>query len=184
MKKFACLLAALMLCCTAVASAEYVPSKTVANLTQIETTSGAYIAVTDEAAKVELCNDEIAKLGAATAVTYFTNVKDVAGNEVALKDLLGTEELNVYEFVPVTAGNFDDVTGDVIATLLFATPYAADAKVIVMIGLVTFAEDATVIDWTALEGTVNADGAVEVAFPAALSLAIQNGTALLAVVSK
>lgn len=180
MKKFACLLVALLLCCMAVATAEYVPSKTVANLTQIETASSAYIAVTDDDAKVALCNDEIAKLGATTAEAYFADVKDAAGNAVALKDILGTEELNVYEFVPATAGNFDETTGDVAATLLFATPYAADAKVIVVVGVV----NADAIEWTALEGTVNADGAVEVVFPAALVMAMQNGTALLAVVSK
>lgn len=180
MKKFACLLIALLLCCTAVATAEYVPSKTVANLTQIETSNGVYIAVNADADKVAKCNDEIAKLGATTAVAYFADVKDAAGNAVALKDILGTEDLNVYEFVPVVTGNFDENIGDVTATLLFATPYAADAKVVVMIGLV----NGDVIDWTALEGTVNADGAVEVVFPAALVAAIQNGTALLAVVSK
>lgn len=180
MKKFACLLVALLLCCTVVATAEYVPSKTVANLTQVETTDGVVLAVTDDAEKVAACNDEIAKLGATTVVEYFANVKDAAGNAVALKDILGTDELNVYEFVPVTASNFDETTGDVTATLLFATPYAADAKVVVMVGLV----NADAIEWTALEGTVNADGAVEVVFPAALVTAIQNGTALLAVVSK
>lgn len=180
MKKFACLLVALLLCCTAVASAEYVPSKTVANLTQVEAAGGVVLAVTDDAEKVATCNNEIAKLGTTTVVEYFANVKDAAGNAVSLKDILGTDALNVFEFVPMYAANYDETTGDVTATLQFATPYAADAQVIVMIGLV----NADAIEWTALEGTVNADGAVEVVFPAALMTAIQNGTALLAVVSK
>lgn len=171
MKKVACLLVALLLCFTAVAFAEEaVPSKTVENLTVIKA-ENVTIAVAEDQAKVDVCNAEITKLGATTPAEYFAGVDFAA--------VLGTADVKVYEFVPVTMTGYDEAAGDVKATLTFATPYAADSKVVVMVGLV----DGEAITWTALEATVNAEGAVEVVFPAALMTGIQNGTALLAVVS-
>ena len=106
MKKFTCMMLALLLCLTSVAAlAESVPSKTTADLRWIEADpekdpedSGFYIRIvtvdeTNNQERVEICTEEIAKLAAAESVeAYF-------GEELDLKSIVGADELNVFENV-------------------------------------------------------------------------------------
>ena len=102
MKKFTCMMLALLLCLTSVAAlAESVPSKTTADLRWIEADtekdpedSGFYIRIvtvdeTNYQERVEICTEEIAKLAAAESVeAYF-------GEELDLKSIVGADELRI-----------------------------------------------------------------------------------------
>lgn len=197
MKKFTCVLMALVLCLTSVfALAEFTPSKTTEDLTQIEATAenlpeGASFTVrviaADEEAyqeQVAACEAELVKLAAADDIeTYF-------GEEVDLKSMLNTDTLNVYEFAPFTAEGFDVSYGNVTAQMLFSTPYEVGQKVVVMIGILVENEDGTTsIVWKAFEGVgiatdnVEAAGSIQVELDAETIAAVQEGTAFIAIVS-
>lgn len=198
MKKFICTMLALLLCLTSVAAlAEFTPSKTTNDLTQIEATAESLpedasftirvIAADEEAyqEQVAACENELVKLAAAESVeTYF-------GEEVDLKAMLNADTLNVYEFAPFMAEGFDVSYGNVTAQMLFSTPYEAGQKVVVMIGIVVENEDGTTsIVWKAFEGVgiatddVEAAGSIQVELDAETIAAVQNGTAFIAVVSE
>ncbi|MDO5378772.1 MAG: hypothetical protein Q4G52_10605 [Clostridia bacterium] len=211
MKRVVCIALALMLCLSAAAVAESVPSKTTVDLTKFEVTA-EYLpqdanlflhpvnepTVGDALAEYEehlaICQAEIEKLSASESIeTYFGQVKDIDGQIVSLKELLETEELNVFEFCPAVAGGYQAAYGKVTATMLFSTPYEKDEKVVLMIGLVTVNADGTqTVEWYAfegiglgaVEGQEETEGRIRVELSAEIVEAIQNGTALLAMVSK
>ena len=197
MKKFACMLLALLLCLTSIAAlAESTPSKKTTDLTTVEVTaenlsadSGFFIRIVNEdeteyQKQLNICGAEVAKLAAADRVeAYF-------GTDIDLKAIVAADQLNVYEFKPVIADGYDAVYGKVTAKMLFSTPYEVGEKVAVMIGLVNENADGTItVDWEAFEGIgiaseqVEAAGSIQVELDAKTVLAIQNGIALLAVVS-
>ena len=196
------------------ALAESVPSKTTTDLTRFEVTAEnqpgdetLYLLPVNEATvgdtladyqeHLDICQAELEKLAASEGTeAYFGQVKDAEGNPVDLRELLGVADgtqLNVFEFCPAIAGGFREDCGKVTATMLFSTPYEKDEKVIVLIGIVTVHEDgAQTVEWTAFEG-VGLDavegqeetyGCIQVELTQEIVAAIQNGTALLAVVSK
>ena len=197
MKKFTCMMLALLLCLTSVAAlAESVPSKTTADLRWIEADtekdpedSGFYIRIvtvdeTNYQERVEICTEEIAKLAAAESVeAYF-------GEELDLKSIVGADELNVFEYVPIIAGGYDIAYGTVTTKIWLATPYEVDEKVAVMIGMVTENADGTnTVSWKAFEGvgiapeSEEAVAGIQTELDPETVLAIQEGVALLAIVS-
>lgn len=206
MKKFSCLVLALLLCLTATAFAESTPSRMTSDLTKIEVgaenlpeDSGFFInpIVADDETYQEhiaACSSELEKLAASQDVeTYFGEITDNEGNVISLKALLGTDILNVFEFCPLVAGEYEEAYGKVTAKMLFSTPYEKDEKVIVMIGLVTVDENSVqCVQWTAYEGigigsvggTAETMGGIQVEFDPAIVKAIEEGIGLLAVVSK
>ncbi len=194
MKKLVSVLVALMLCLTAVAAAESVPSKTTDDMTNIAASaenmpadSTLAVATGDKAEEhVAACEKEIKKLQESTSVAaYFGEVKNAAGEVVSLTEVLGTDTLNVFEFTTLTVENYKEEYGKVTAKMQFATSYPAGEKVLVMIGLITVAEDGTQnVEWTVFEGTAAADGSIEVVLDPAIMTSIQNGTAVMSVISK
>lgn len=170
MKKMVCFVLALLMCVSATALAESVPSITGFALTNFsvtvenqaddenvfllpisEATLGA--AVESYQADIDACAVELDKLATSEDVqSYFGEVTDAQGNVVDLNELLGVEAdvvLDVFEFGPVTAAGFQEDCGKVTATLLFATPYEKDESVLVLIGVVNKPEDAALADATA-----------------------------------
>lgn len=199
MKKIIGLLAALMLCLPAAACAEAMPSKTIGDLVRFEVSaenlpedSGfcmMMVTAEDEASQrhVAICQNELTRLAQSESVAaYFGEVRNAAGEVVDMHALLGSDTLHVHEFCAIAADMYQERYGSVCATLLFATPYAQGDPVLVLIGLVdTAQEDPLPIAWTAYEGVgVGDDGGIQVVLDAEIILAIQNGTALLAIVSK
>lgn len=199
MKKIVSILVALVLCLSTAAFAEAVPSKTTGDLVQFEVEtdnlpedSGFFIqpvAENEEAEqqKAEACQNEITKLAQSEDVeAYFGEVKNAAGEVVDMKELLGSDTLNVYEFCALVSGSYQESYGSVSVKMQFSTPYEKDEKVIIMIGLVTVNQDGTQsVEWTAYEGIgVDEQGCILVELDPEIILAIQNGTALLAIVSK
>ena len=192
------LLAAMLLCVPGAALAEYVPSMTTGDLTSFEVISGdlpedAAVILRpvgdNEATRqehIDICQNEIRKLAAENAVeTYFGEVKDAGGNAVDLKDILETPVLNVYEFCPFVVENYKEAYGNVTTKLGFSTLYEKAEKVVVMVGLVAVHADGTQsIEWVALDGVGAEDGCIEVEFDARLMNAVQNGTAIVSIISK
>lgn len=130
---------------------------------------------------------EVEKLAAAESpVAYFATVKDKDGKEVSLTEMLGAEDVKVNELQPITIADYKKESGDLTVTLTFATAYAKDEAVVIMIGFVT--ENG--VEWIALEGigtdstAVEQAGGISVTIPAEIAERIQNEVALVAVVSK
>ena len=196
MKKLIAILMSLMLILS-VASAEVVLSKTTTDMTEIKDVvvenlpadSTFSIAVVDHEEAVAVANTEIAKLVEAVqttnVVTYFGEVTDTQGNAVSLTEVLGTETLNVHELMPIEVNDYEETYGKVNVTFTVSTPYAKDEQIIVLLGLVTVEADGTqTVAWTAYEAVIVEEGAIQVEFePETLKL-IQEGTALIAIVSK
>lgn len=101
---------------------------------------------------------------------YFGEVKDAEGNVISLLEYLAPEttadpdatdatdeqkidKLNIFEFMPIIAGGFEESFGKVNLKMLFSTPYEKDQKVVAMIGRVTGHENISDIIADA-EGTV------------------------------
>ena len=210
MKKIVCLTLALLLCLSAVALAEeVVPSKNTSDMVVVEVdpalntnvpADSGFVVIPvleeDEAQAVEyaeniaLCREEIVKLmesvaggtDASGVEAYFGEVRDSEGNVVVLSEALSAPALNVYEFMPLVAANYDEAYGNVTLTFQFKTPYAQDEPVLVMIGLRN--AETGEMEWTVFEGIgVGEEGAVQVEFTPEILKAIQEDNALLAVVS-
>lgn len=139
-----------------------------------------------EAAQVEITKlSEMVKNGKSTE-DYFGSVTDSFGNPVSLREKLGTDTLNVFEFVPLWVSGYKTEYGKVKVCMTFATPYAKDDTLLVMIGRVTLHTDGTQeVTWTAYEGVGQGEegGILAELDPQALMDA-QNGTTLLAIVSR
>ena len=210
MKKIVCLTLALLLCLSAVALAEeVVPSKNTSDMVVVEVdpalntnvpADSGFVVIPvleeDEAQAAEyadniaLCREEIVKLmesaaggtDASGVEAYFGEVRDSEGNVVVLSEALSAPALNVYEFMPLVAVNYDETYGNVTLTFQFKTPYAQDEPVLVLIGLRN--AETGEMEWTVFEGIgVAEEGAVQVEFTPEILRAIQDGNALLAVVS-
>lgn len=206
MKKMVVLLLVLALCASVGALAESVPSKTTGDLTCFEVVrenlpaeAGFYIRPIKEdeveyRRELEICQNEIATLAKKeNVVDYFSDVKDPDGEDVDLKEMLEAEQLNVFEFCPFVAGNYDLTYGNVKVRMLFSTPYEVDERVAVLIGFERTNADGTIsISWTAYEGigvepdeeATEEQGCIEVELDPDIVLAVQEKTALLAIVSK
>ena len=194
MKRVVSLVLVLMLCVSVCAMAEYVPSKRTSDMVEIEF-EGDNIPedadlkiklIVDEeeyAELIEICQKEIDKLRESESIeAYFGEIKDIEGNILVLSEMLDAEVLNVFEFLPLVVENYDPSYGNIRVTFLFNTPYELDEKVIALIGIMN--EETLEMDWTALEGVgVGEEGAVQVEFTPELFEAIQNGTAMIAIVS-
>ena len=120
----------------------------------------------------------------ASVAEYFGTVTDSEGNEINLTEILGADALNVYEFLPLVVDGYDPAYGNVTATMEFSTPYEEGEQVVVLVGLVTVAEDGTeAMAWTALPGLGTSNGGIEVEFTPEIMVQIQEGTAMMTVVS-
>ncbi len=213
MKKLICLVLVVTLCMmTMGALAESTPSKTTGDLTHFTVTaenqpdnSQYYLLPVNEATmgeriseyqeRIDIAQIEIDKLLATseTVEAYFGEVADEEGDVVVLKEQLETKEaLNVFEFCPVIAGGFNDDYGVVTAKMLFSTPYEEGERVLVLVGFVTLNEDGTqTVNWREFEGVgIGTEGAgdevigrIQVEFDIQTVLAIQEGIALLAIIS-
>lgn len=199
MKKIVSLLVVLLMCLTTGAIAESVPSKTTGDLTQFEVAfanmpadTGFFILpdAQDEAEyqnRLDICQKEVITLSQAKSITeYFGEVKDASGAVVNMAAQLGSDTLNVYEFCALSAGGYEEANGAVTAKMLFSTPYEVGEKVLVMVGIVTVNQNgAQSVEWFVYEGVgAEEQGCIRVELNPEIVLAIQNGTALLAIVSK
>lgn len=192
MKKLVCIAAALMCVAGMAAAEEYIPSKTAADMTRVviatelpeaqDAVSVYAIVNADEMNEADktVYQKEIEKLKA-NPEAYFADVKNPQGDAVSLKTMLDAEKVNVHEMCMLDVKNYDVSYGSMTLEMYFSTPYQPNESVIVVIGLVN---DDQSIQWTAYEGRGIEEGGLSVELDAQMLEAVQNGTALLAVVSK
>ena len=186
MKKFACVLASMLLALSAVgAMADTVPSKTTTDVTQVKTVeavkedgtveavTGWDIEVAEDAAPV---TEEIAKIyqevfvNGKTAVAYFP-----AETQEAIAALLpegvNASKLMMNEFITLEIVGKMETATDVKVTFTFTTKYEMDQNVVVVIGLYDGTRDANGqynVEWVALDAEVLENGDIAVVFPAEL----------------
>lgn len=186
MKKFACVLASMLLALSAVgAMADAVPSKTTTDVTQVKTVeavkedgtveavTGWDIEVAEDAAPV---TEEIAKIyqevfvNGKTAVAYFP-----AETQEAIAALLpegvNASKLMMNEFITLEIVGKMETATDVKITFTFTTKYEMDQNVVVVIGLYDGTRDANGqynVEWVALDAEVLENGDIAVVFPAEL----------------
>ena len=186
MKKFACVLASMLLALSAVgAMADAVPSKTTTDVTQVKTVeavkedgtveavTGWDIEVAEDAAPV---TEEIAKIyqevfvNGKTAVAYFP-----AETQEAIAALLpegvNASKLMMNEFITLEIVGKMETATDVKVTFTFTTKYEMDQNVVVVIGLYDGTRDANGqynVEWVALDAEVLENGDIAVVFPAEL----------------
>ena len=186
MKKFACVLASMLLALSAVgAMADAVPSKTTTDVTQVKTVeavkedgtveavTGWDIEVAEDAAPV---TEEIAKIyqevfvNGKTAVAYFP-----AETQEAIAALLpegvNASKLMMNEFITLEIVGQMETATDVKVTFTFTTKYEMDQNVVVVIGLYDGTRDANGqynVEWVALNAEVLENGDIAVVFPAEL----------------
>ncbi len=202
MKKLLCLMVALLMCLSVSAVAEGVPSKTTDDLTHGEVEGGNIPAdsaffirpMTEKDSgypeRKAICDIEIAKMAAEKdKADYFADAKNSEGAPVSVKKMLDAETIDVNEFCPLIAGNYEESYGKVTAKMQFATPYEKDEKVVVLIGIVTLEKDGQTVAWTAYEGVgLGAEdsmpGGIRVELNPEIILAVQDGIALIAIASK
>ena len=119
MKKLICLAIALVLCIGSVAMAEFVPSKSTADMAaanEVKTETGVAVAddfkvepVSDSVAtqeQAEQCAQMIGEISAAmttgSVVDYFGDLQDNSGETVSLEEILGTDKPVVNEIMPLS----------------------------------------------------------------------------------
>lgn len=196
MKKCVAILFSLVLCLS-VAVAESVLSKTTSDLTEVKDVvvenlpadSTFSIAIGEKEEAVAVANTEIAKLveavQTADVTTYFGEITDTQGNAVSLTEALGVENVNVHELMPIEVNDYEETYGTVTMTFAVSTPYAKDEQIVVLLGLVTVNADGTqTVTWTAHDADVTEEGTIKVDFEPEILKLIQEGTALIAIVSK
>ena len=186
MKKFACVLASMLLALSAAgAMADAVPSKTTTDVTQVkaveavqedgtvEAVTGWDIVVAEDAAPVA---EEIAKIyqevfvNGKTAAAYFP-----AETQEAIAALLpegvNASKLTMNEFITLEIVGQMETATDVKITFTFTTKYEMDQNVVVVIGLYDGTRDANGhynVEWVALDAEVLENGDIAVVFPAEL----------------
>lgn len=189
-----CCVLLVSICVGAHAAVGFVPSKSTSDMTQITVTTGntnfVIETVTEKTAEhekyTEICKEEIAKVAEAASVEeYFGAVVDAEGKEMNIKEILGTDTVNMFEFCPIVVSGYTEDVGSVSLNLQFATPYEENEEVVVLIGIVTINADGTrTIQWIGLKGLGAKDSGIQVELPPEVAKAIQEGMALMAVASK
>ena len=186
MKKFACVLASMLLALSAAgAMADAVPSKTTTDVTQVKTVeavkedgtveavTGWDIEVAEDAAPV---TEEIAKIyqevfvNGKTAVAYF-QAETQEAIAALLPEGVNASKLMMNEFITLEIVGKMETATDVKVTFTFTTKYEMDQNVVVVIGLYDGTRDANGqynVEWVALDAEVLENGDIAVVFPAEL----------------
>ncbi|MDO4356664.1 MAG: hypothetical protein Q4E13_09165 [Clostridia bacterium] len=95
------------------------------------------------------------------------------------------EKLVMNEFAPLTAINYERMFGSAWMTCEFATKYASDQPVVAVVGVVIAEGDGEqVVEWTPLETKITTDGCVEIRFTEEVLPLVENGNAVIAILSE
>lgn len=188
-KRLVSLLLAVMLLMTGVVYAEFNGSKTVADTTtsRVVTSTGLQVSAdftvttTDPTTFSTEVYNQIGMFlpGAGAGVVKFFS-DDIQSEISALLPVgLDAAKLEMNEFSALDAINYLIAYGDVTVAFKFATQYVLGQTVVVLVGVNT----PVGVEWHVLEATVNADGEVEVVFPADVVTLVNANDAVLAVLS-
>lgn len=185
-------------------TAEPVPSKTTQDMASVTGIASADGAQVGEDFTIEIIEEQeyskstlgviatYTESNQATAAGYFAQADTVAAQIAELlPEDFDVSTLVMYEFAPLTAINYDPEYGDVVATMVFATKYSPDQTLVALVGIVKGVDEdgAPIVEWTALKAEAvenEADpekGCVRVYFPQELLPEIENGNAMIAILS-
>lgn len=181
MKKILCMVLALILCIGTAALAEAVPSKTTKDLATVEAIAESGRSILIIIYEDKASDDQLLKLQQApTKDEYFGSIDKLDGTFVKLSELFENEPVDVAEFASIAVKNYEEADGAVTAKIKFATPYAKDEKVAVLIGLL---EDG--LNWRVYDGKIIDDqGTIEVVFPGDVMLKLQETPGFIAIANK
>ena len=189
MKKFLALMTIVCMVLTASVAFAAFPSKTAEDLTQVgtvESTTGVEVDPTFAivvAEPTEEINAEVEAMrelveAEQPLLTYFP--EEVQQEVVAaMPETFDANTAVAYEVVTVAAANYDETYGDVAAEFTFATEFAEETKVVVLIGLPN-AEGG--MDWVVKSGVV-VNGAVRIEFTKDELVLMQSENALMVIMS-
>ena len=182
MKKLLSVILILALCLTSAALAEAVPSKTTQDVIRArveavaENGASFYFIIHD----TNVSDDQLARLlVAANLDTYFGNITKEDGERARLVELLGSENVNVFEFAGVDVAGYQTSFGPVRVKARFVTQYDKTDKVFALVGI-----PGRSLAWSVYECTVIDDqGTLEFVLPAQIVAQIQQWTGLIAIAS-
>ena len=212
MKKLVFAVLVCVMLCMSVSALAAVPSKTtqdMASVVEVETTTevtvdeGFIIEIIEEqeystteletiAAFIQPDPDAGEESEPVPVVEYFTQSEEVKEQiDELLPEDFDAQTLVMYEFAPLTAINYDEEYGDVVATRVFATKYRPEQTLVAMVGIVKGEDEEgnQIVEWTALkaEAVENEEdpekGYVRIYFPQELVPEIENDNAMIAILS-
>ena len=193
MKKYMVLMMVVFIAISAVAYAA-VPSKTTQDMTKVTSVvSASGVPLGDDFA-VELVQEapaatqELAKVAAvvsegASPATYFADKEaDIA---LLVPEDFDINVLELNEFSPLTAINYDASYGDVVVSFEFVTEYIDGQVVVAMLGIVAGENDdgTALVEWHALRAEV-VDGLVQVHFTQDILALLNGAEAMIAILSE
>jgi len=193
MKKYMVLMMVVFIAISAVAHAA-VPSKTTQDMTKVTSVvSASGVPLGDDFA-VELVQEapaatqELAKVAAvvsegASPATYFADKEaDIA---LLVPEDFDINVLELNEFSPLTAINYDASYGDVVVSFEFVTEYIDGQVVVAMLGIVVGENDdgTALVEWYALRAEV-VDGLVQVHFTQDILALLNGAEAMIAILSE
>lgn len=194
MKKFALMLASMLLVLSAAGAMAAVPSKTTTDVTQVKAVEivgedgtvvanpGWNIAVTEDDAPA---TEEIAKVyqhiavKGESAISYFPADTQTAIAAV-LPETVKANGLTMNEFVSLKVAGTIDAAADAKVTYTFTTKYTQDQNVVVVLGIYDGTRDANgqyVVTWIPLAAEVQENGDIAVVFPAEVVAQINDAVA-------
>ena len=192
MKKWTAMIAALILLVTLSAASAGVPSISTGDTTQggkATTSTGeeipdGFVLEPKDAGDVvqneikDMFNFVNATSPAQSLVGFFTD--EVQQMIMAkLPDTVALNSLQANEITELYIKNYDTAYGDVTKEFTFATQYAADQAVVVLIGLVDAAGD---IVWVAVDAVAIEGGGLAITFPQEVLLQMEQAAELMMVV--
>lgn len=164
MKKMLSIILALVLCLSVVSAIAETPSITVADLIDVsEQVEGLVL---------EIPEDQTAAEEELKAVAEAASVAEYFGDEAAA-------DTDVDEFFALKVIAVPETEELIPVTFKVTKEYAEDAKVIVMVGIVTEEK----VEWTAFEGTADGNAVTIMVEPAFLNT-LKEATVLVAILSK
>ena len=193
MKKYMVLMMVVFIAISAVAHAA-VPSKTTQDMTKVTSVvSASGVPLGDDFA-VELVQEapaatqELAKVAAvvsegASPATYFADKEaDIA---LLVPEDFDINVLELNEFSPLTAINYDASYGDVVVSFEFVTEYIDGQVVVAMLGIVVGENDdgTALVEWYALRADV-VDCLLQVHFTQDILALLNGAEAMIAILSE
>ncbi len=209
-KKPLCLLLSLLMLCLSVSAFAAIPSKTtqdMAHVSRIDTKNSvpvgaafsfsfANAAPATEAERIAVERKLAATQAELSAIYAFSvenqrPVIDYFGDDIKaaagllLPEGFDMDTLAMNELVPLMINGYEEAYGDMTVYLEFATQYQPGQPLVALVGVVTGVDEQgqQIVEWVPLQAEATEDGLVKVDFPSDLIMKIQQGDAMLAVLS-
>ena len=169
-----------------------VPSKTTQDMTTVGTLEVANAVEGADQVAITLPAESAAVVSELEKIVAFVNNEgndvvsyfgDAAREEIAalLPEGANVDGMEMNEFAPLALENYSEEFGDITVGFTFATQYTVGQNLVAMVGVVN-AEGT--VDWSAMAAEAQEDGSVKVTFTQEALTSIQNGDAMIAILSE